>query len=123
MLRRFLHKPQAQWSTRDQVVAELVRVAERIPTDELPDADARQALIEAIRAGQVIGVYTPRSYARHNIELAGCPRDMDPRISAEQFTAYWRAGRTGASVVEQHIATQRAMQRQAQDSAQQGGDE
>lgn len=67
-------------------IATLLDAARAIPQDELPDADARAALLAAIRAGQVIGVYRPFGAPLHNIELAA-PRDIDPRITCAEWTA------------------------------------
>lgn len=111
MLSRFLRKAQgSQWSTREMVVADLIRAVARIPRTELPDGAARDALIEAIRCGEVIGVYTPHACHRYNIELAGMPRGIDPRITAAQWRAWWDAGK---HPTDAHVAERRAEQLQA----------
>lgn len=75
-------------------IAALLDAAQAIPPDELPDADARAALLAAIHSGQVIGVYRPFGSTRHNIELAG-PCDVDPRISCAEWVARIRAAQGG----------------------------
>lgn len=77
-------------------IAELLDAARAIPPDELPDADARAALYAAIRSGEVIGVYTPFGYARHNIELRHDLIAGDPRLSADEWAARVTASQGGA---------------------------
>jgi hypothetical protein len=67
-------------------IAALLDAARGIPQEEMPDAAARDALLVAIRAGRVIGVYRPFGSTRHNIELAG-PRDVELRISCAEWAA------------------------------------
>lgn len=104
-------------------VASLLEALERITRAELPDGAAREALAEAIRCGEVIGVYTPTSHTRHTIELAYLPRDIDPRTTAKQWATWWNAGK---SPTTEHLAEQRAIQAQARAAwaereAEQGG--
>ncbi len=106
MLARFLNRRQ----DADEI-AELIAAVGRISRAELPDPAARAALIAAVRAGQVIGVYTPAGHQdRHTIELAHMPRDIDPRTTCAQWCAWWRAGKHPTA---EHLAAQRTEQLRA----------
>lgn len=92
-------------------VAELVAAVGHISTGELPDPAARAALVAAVRAGDIIGVYTPIGYTdRHTIELAHMPRDIDPRTTCAQWCAWWQSGKHPTA---EHLAEQRRQQLQA----------
>ncbi len=107
MLARFTHRRQSA-----DEHAELERAVQRISQSELPDAAARSALVAAVRAGEVIGVYVPAGYQdRHTIELGHLPPDMDPRTTCAQWCAWWRAGKQPTA---EHLAEQRTQQLRAQ---------
>lgn len=75
-------------------IAELLAAVKRIPRSELPNGAARDALIEAIRCGEVDACYTPIGHTYHNVTLAGLPRDVDPRITVAQWSQWWDAGKS-----------------------------
>lgn len=68
-------------------IAELLAAVDRIPRVELYDWIARAALLEAIRAGEVIGIYKPFGSILHNIELRHDLIAGDPRLSCDEWTA------------------------------------
>lgn len=102
-------------TTMAATIAQLLAAVAAIPRDELPDGDARQALADAVRAGDVIGVYKPHTYPLHNIELRDVPRDIDPRVSCADWQRWFLGGLDPA---EATIAEQRARQAAAQVTAQ-----
>ena len=79
-------------------IATLLDAAQALPQDELPDTDARAALLAAICAGTVIGVYRPIGSTLHNIELAhklAGRYDVDPRMRCAEWAARVRAAQGG----------------------------
>lgn len=72
--------------------AALLTFLASVSRDELPDGPARAALEEAIRAGEVDGLYRPFGYRYHNVTLAGLPPYIDPRVKLAKWRAWWDAG-------------------------------
>lgn len=110
MVNRIFRRRQLQFKPAEVAIAELIATINQIPRDELPDGPAREALVEAVRVGEVIGVYKPHTFMLYNIELAGVPRDIDPRVSCVDWRAWWDAGKNPTAA---HIAERRAAQLQA----------
>lgn len=75
-------------------IAELLAAVDRMPRVELYDWIARAALLEAIRAGEVIGIYKPFGSILHNIELRHDLIAGDPRLSAEEWEARCHVNQT-----------------------------
>lgn len=95
MIRRLLTWAQGASTTQDTAVeiVELLATLAAIPQSELPDGAARDALIEAIRCGEVDGLYRPVARPHHNVTLAHLPADVDPRITVAQWAQWWRDGK------------------------------
>ncbi|HEU5343161.1 MAG TPA: hypothetical protein VFU60_02345 [Ktedonobacterales bacterium] len=93
MLRRIRHKPQApaQPPARAAEIAENVESLRAIPEQELPDADARAALIALAEAGHEVYAYTPLGYAAHVIWLRPAYPSQDGRMTPAEWIARYRA--------------------------------
>ncbi|HZC04069.1 MAG TPA: hypothetical protein VE338_00355 [Ktedonobacterales bacterium] len=93
MLRRILRKPQApaQAPARAAEIAENVKSLRAIPTHELPDRDARAALIALAESGHEVYAYTPVGYTSHIIWIRPEWPDQDGRLSPVEWMTRYRA--------------------------------
>ena len=94
MLRRILRRPQPLAFPPDKAltIAENVASLRAIPDSELPDADARAALIALAEAGHDVYAYTPVGYDRHTIWIRPEWPDQEGRWTCAQWIAAYRAG-------------------------------
>lgn len=60
-------------------IADMLATLVSISQDDLPDGDAREALADAIRAGEVDNLYRPMGADYYNIAWAHRPAWEDPR--------------------------------------------
>lgn len=83
---------------------------QRIPAASLP-GDTRAALAEAIRCGEIDGVYRPHGSSEWNVTFSGLAPAMEPRMPLAQWVMLWQAGH---SPVDTHIWQQTLAQIRAQ---------
>lgn len=92
-------------SEHDYLLDEL----QRIPSAALP-GDTRQALAEAIRTGEIDGLYRPFGSPEWNVTFADMPPAVDPRMSLARWVEHWQAGRSPSDA---HMAAYTAAQAHA----------
>lgn len=71
-------------------VAAVLRDLAAVPATELPAGPAREALIEAITAGAVDGVYRPFGSDYHTLTLAWLAPAREPRRRIAEWQFVWR---------------------------------
>ncbi len=76
-----------------------------IPLEELPDASDRDALIQAICAGEVEDVYRPCAASYHNATIPALPAWVDPRIKVADWAALRRIGQDARSALMERDKT------------------
>lgn len=74
-------------------VAALLAELARIPDRWTPGA-TRAALAEAIRTGEVDGLYKPLGASWWNVTLTGLAPTVDPRMPLTEWCAAWQAGKS-----------------------------
>lgn len=108
MLRRILHKPQAPEQTphRAAEIGENVASLRAIPEHELPDADARAALIALAESGREVYAYTPVGYTTHTIWIRPRYSYEDGRMTPAQWITRYRASLADAALDAQDAQTE-----------------
>lgn len=91
-------------------IAALLDELQRIPAASLP-ADTHAALAEAIRCGEIDGLYRPFGSQEWNVTFSGLAPSMEPRMPLTAWVEHWRAGR---SPIDTHIWQQTLAQTRAQ---------
>ena len=80
-----------------------------IPPTALP-GDTHAALAEAIRTGEVDGLYRPIGSDQYNVTFSAWPTALDPRMKLSAWVAAWLSGRSPSDV---HATAQIALQLRA----------
>ena len=94
MLRKLLRRPQAPALPQHALeIAENLKSLAAIPTDELPEGPARDALIALAASGYEVYAYRPFGADHHNIWIRPEWSYQDGRMTCAEWIACYHAAR------------------------------